>query len=151
MKLASNSLWTFSAMALSLSWVKTFFFFLTGGKDKETLSWWTIILRSIPGMSLWLKAKTSRLFFRKRVSSLQTKGLAYVPIWEIKSEWSSSRKISSKAFVGSTIIVDTRGESPPSFCNGLGTIYILRPLRGRTFDLTTRVRVWSLGMFLGRC
>ena len=29
-------------------------------------------------------------------------------------------------------------ESPPSFCNGLRTIYIAS-FRGRTFDLTTRV------------
>ena len=28
-------------------------------------------------------------------------------------------------------------ESPPSFCNGLGTIYIVSSL-GRTIDLTTR-------------
>ena len=31
----------------------------------------------------------------------------------------------------------TQGESPPSFCNGLGTIYIVSS-RGRTVDLTTR-------------
>jgi len=30
-----------------------------------------------------------------------------------------------------------RMESPPSFCNGLGTIYIASS-QGRTFDLTTR-------------
>ena len=33
--------------------------------------------------------------------------------------------------------MDTRGEMPPSFCNGLGTIYITSS-RGRTIDLTTR-------------
>ena len=48
--------------------------------------------------------------------------------------------------------VDTRGllESPPSFCNGLGTIYI-SSFRGRTFDLTTRIWVRSLGTLLERC
>ena len=46
--------------------------------------------------------------------------------------------------------VDTRGESPSSFCNGLGTIYIAS-LQGRTIDLSTRLWDQSLGMLLGRC
>ena len=41
-------------------------------------------------------------------------------------------------------------ESPPSFCNGLGIIYIAS-FQGRTFDLTTRVWVRSLSTLLGRC
>ena len=32
--------------------------------------------------------------------------------------------------------MDTSGEMPPSFCNGLETIYIASS-RGRTIDLTT--------------
>ena len=48
--------------------------------------------------------------------------------------------------------VDIRGllESPPSFCNNLGTIYIASS-RGRTFDLITKIWVQSLGTLLGRC
>ena len=38
-------------------------------------------------------------------------------------------------------------ESLPSFCNGLGTIYI-HPLEEGPFDLTTRVWIRSLGMLL---
>ena len=43
-------------------------------------------------------------------------------------------------------------ESPPSFCNGLGTIYIASS-RGITFFFILLPDIWvqSLGMVLGRC
>ena len=45
-----------------------------------------------------------------------------------------------------------RGESPPSFCNGLGTLYIAS-FRGRTIDLTIRDMdsefIYALGKVLG--
>ena len=48
------------------------------------------------------------------------------------------------------VSVGTKGESPPSFCNDLGTIY-MASLQGRIIDLTTKVWVQSLGTLLGRC
>ena len=48
--------------------------------------------------------------------------------------------------------VGIRGESPPSFCNGLGTLYIAS-FRGRTIDLTIRDMdsefIYALGKVLG--
>ena len=49
------------------------------------------------------------------------------------------------------IVVDSTGESPPSFCDGLGTIYIASS-QGKAF-LILLLEIWvqSLGMVLGRC
>ena len=74
MKSASSSLRTSSAMALSLSWARTLLFYQTRGKDGHTLSLWTMVFELITGMSSWLQAKTSQLFFRKRVSFCELKG-----------------------------------------------------------------------------
>ena len=45
--------------------------------------------------------------------------------------------------------MDTTGELPHSFCNGLGTIYIAS-FRGRTIDLTTRYVGLELRYDLGK-
>ena len=84
MKSTSSNLRTSSTMALSLSWVKTLFFCQMGRKDGDTLSLWTMTLGLIPSISLWVQAKTSWLFFRKRANSLRTNGLACVLIWVIQ-------------------------------------------------------------------
>ena len=76
MKSTSSNLRTSSAMTLSLSWANTLFFYRTKGKNRHTLSLWTMVFRLIPVMSSWLQAKKSRLFFRKRASSLRTEGVS---------------------------------------------------------------------------
>ena len=47
------------------------------------------------------------------------------------------RHIGIKLISRGVAIVATMEESPPSFCNGLGTIYIVS-FRGRTIGLTTK-------------
>ena len=103
MKFASSSLCTSLAIALSLSWAKTLFFCQNGGKDGHTLSLWTMIFGLIPGMLLWLQAKTSQFFFRKRASSLQIEGSACIPIQVIQPRMLSSKEISSRSSIGFTI------------------------------------------------
>ena len=80
MKSASSSLRTSLAMALSLSWAKTLFFYRTGVTNGHTLSLCTIILGLILNMPSWLQAKMSRLFLRKRASFLWTEVSACMPI-----------------------------------------------------------------------
>lgn len=103
MKPTCNNLWTSSTMALYFSCAKTLFFCHTGGKDGETLSWWAIVLRLIPSMPSCLLVKMFRLFLKKSISSLWTKGLAYAPIRVIRSGRLFSRGSSSKASIGSTV------------------------------------------------
>ena len=103
MKSASSSLRTSSAMALSFSWAKTLFVYRTGGKDKHTLSLWTMVFQLILSMYSWFQAKTSRLVFMKRASSLRTEASAYVPIRVIWLGMLSSKEISFRSSVGSTI------------------------------------------------
>lgn len=62
----------------------------------------------IPGMSSWLRAKMSWLFFKKMVSSLRIKGLACVLIRVIRSRRLSFREISSSVALASHHLVSTR-------------------------------------------
>ena len=63
------------------------------------------------------------------------------------------RTITEAQFIFTAIHpVDTMGmcwESSPSFCNGLGTVYIAS-FRGRTIDLTTRDMGSEFGYVLGK-
>lgn len=95
MKSTSSSLCTSLAMVLFLSWANTLFFYWTNKKDRHTLSLCTMVLGLIYSMSSWLQAKLSQLFFRKRASSLRTKGLAYVPIRVVRPGMLSSKETSS--------------------------------------------------------
>ena len=99
MKSTSSSLCTSLAMVLFLSWANTLFFYWTNKKDRHTLSLCTMVLGLIYSMSSWLQAKLSRLFFRKRASSLRTKGSTYVPIQVVWPGVSSSKEISSRSSV----------------------------------------------------
>ena len=56
---------------------------------------------SIPGMSLWLQANTSRLSLRKVVSAWWIVGLARVPTLVVRSFLKPSRSISSSFSMGS--------------------------------------------------
>ena len=72
MNSASCNLQTSFAMARSRSWVNTHSFWWIEGKVGETFNLCTMTKRLIPGMSLWLQAKTSWFSLRNDVSAWRT-------------------------------------------------------------------------------
>ena len=107
-----------------------------GRKDRHTLSLWTMVLGLIPSISLWIQAKTSRLLFRKRASSLRTEGLACVSIRVVRPGVSSSKETSSRSSVGSTM----------TFLSSLVKAYKWLSISSMAM-LHSRAAIWSLHAF----